>query len=362
MKRAPVAVLFTLAAAGCFHRLYAPDRGPPGAAIAMEERYALAPDGWKLSLVRYRPERLVPGRRPVLLVHGIITNSRFFDVDPDHSFQRWMARRGFDTWALSLRTTGGSDHFGDHQKDPGAAWPSLEDFAEKDLPAALAAVRAATGSPAVDYLGHSLGGLIAYAYLGGGGEGVGSLVVCGSPIRFRWHTRVEELLRSGEPLLGLESLPLRGLSRATLPLMARLPTPLEPTLLNEDNVAPAVWRAYVSVGVDDLSGNLVRQAGRWIKENRFLSSDGKVDYGGRLGAVKAPALVVAGKVDNVAPPWLVRPGFEALGSPDKTWLIAGEAGGLSTDYGHLDMFVSDRAPLDLWPRLEAFLLAHEPQS
>ena len=52
-------------------------------------------------------------------------------------------------------------------------------------------------------------------------------------------------------------------------------------------------------------------------------------------------------------------GFDALSGP-KEFFIAGEENGLRFDYGHMDLVIGERAPEELWPRIDAFLRAHRP--
>ena len=114
--------------------LWSPADLPPEA----EQHLAPTADGWMLQLVHYKPAKQLPGRRPLLLVHGVVTNVRNLDYDARHSLARAMARRGLDAWALSLRSTGGSTHAGlltDYKYD----W-DFDTYCTQDLPAALAYV------------------------------------------------------------------------------------------------------------------------------------------------------------------------------------------------------------------------------
>ena len=70
-----------------------------------ERLTARTADGWDLSIVHYG--KPAPGRRPVLLLHGIVTNERNLDFDEKHSLARWLAGHGFDVYAANLRGAGG---------------------------------------------------------------------------------------------------------------------------------------------------------------------------------------------------------------------------------------------------------------
>lgn len=362
MRRGALAAVFL---AGCFvPKMYARPRGDPGAHVVREDRAVVTPDGWRLAVVRYHPERPAH-RHPVLVVHGIVTNARYFDLDAKHSFLRWMAARGWDVWAVSLRGTGESEHAreasGPDELKHGHGWDyDFDTFAKLDVPAVAKEMLAVTGADSVDYVGHSMGGLVLYAALARRTLAVHAAVACGSPVRFRWGTRLDTLLADALPVVTrLSSLPVRSPSSLYVPITLRLPSPLDPLLMNPDNVDPESYRAFVAVGVDDLSGPLVRQFARFVRDDDFVSDDGALDYRAALARLSTPLLVVAGKVDNLAPPWAVAPAYRDWGTKDKQWLLAGEESGLSADYGHLDMFLGEKASKDLWPRIEKFLADHE---
>ena len=70
--------------------------------------HARTRDGWTLALGRRRPR--APSRRPpVLLVHGIAMNRQALDFGVErYSLSAFLARAGFDCFALDLRGHGGS--------------------------------------------------------------------------------------------------------------------------------------------------------------------------------------------------------------------------------------------------------------
>ena len=201
MKRAPALALFLLCGfPGCPGSYQVPL--PPEA----ELHRVKTSDGWELSLVHYRPKD-APSGPPVLLCHGISANARNMDVDADHSLARWLAAHGRDTWNLSWRATGDSDGVDASHGRPGDfPWEALW---QQDYPAAIAEVRRLTGAPAVDFIGHSMGGMVLYAYLAEGGEGVRAAITLGSPTRLDWGSAFARV-RDDEGRLEFEEAPLSG--------------------------------------------------------------------------------------------------------------------------------------------------------
>src|SRR6185503_7302919 len=106
------------------------------------------------------------------LCHGINANGRSMDLDEKHSMARWFAAHGRETWTMSLRPTG--RFFGGDGGTTPLSLPGydFDDFVEQDMPTAVEYVRRQSSAPTIDVLGHSMGGMVLYGYLGSGGQGI----------------------------------------------------------------------------------------------------------------------------------------------------------------------------------------------
>lgn len=349
MKRALIAISMCVLP-GCFiGKLYATPWPQP-----VEVHRVQTTDGWQLDLRHVRPVGDQRSARPVILVHGIVTNGRSCDFDQEHSLARELARRGFDVWIPSLRGTGESEKRSlfsvkDDESD-------FDAFVTRDLPAIIGYVQQQTGAAQVDYVGHSMGGLILYAYLARGGQGLGRAVTMGSPVRMRWTGYMEALLRSSSGVSGASRwVPIRSAALMTVPIQGTLDGPLERLLISDDNISAETWQKFVAVGADDVPSALATQFAGWVRRDRFDSASQTIDYLDRLRSVKIPVMVMAGKIDGIAPPWLVRPAYDALGSSEKRWVVLGEGNGQSADYNHMDLLLGDHASKDVFPLIAAFL-------
>ncbi len=339
----PAAALF--AAAACA-------RPGPELAEAAERLVARTADGWDIALLRYRPHGASAGL-PVLLCHGISANARNMDLDEAHSLARWLAAHGREVFALSLRGTGDSD-LPDAAKGRSADY-SIDTFAEQDVPAAVAKVLDASGARELDYVGHSMGGLIGYIYLARGGGAIHALATLGSPARFATGGAVENSLRRAAALAqAMPFVDVPFFARATLPIWADRETVLDLFMYNPNNLSPETWRKLLEVGSGAVSGGVVRHFATILERDGLVSADGAVDYRPRLAAVRVPALVVAGKLDRVAPAPSVKAGYDLLGG-EKSFFIAGEENGFLFDYGHMDLILGERAGQELFPRVLRFL-------
>jgi pimeloyl-ACP methyl ester carboxylesterase len=119
-------------------------------------------DGWRLALYRYPARHRSSRYGPVLLVHGLGANRFNMDAPvPEISLAQYLAARGHDVWVAELRGAGRS-------RPPG--WPltrrrtfDFDDYVQKDIPAILRRVLDDSGYPQINWVGHSMGGMLAYA-------------------------------------------------------------------------------------------------------------------------------------------------------------------------------------------------------
>lgn len=319
---------------------------------------AHARDGVDLPVIHYLPQGSQKHATPIVLCHGLSANARHMDLDAEHSLARWFAARGYETFAMSLRGTM------DDALPPGAhpaqvASVNFDTYVNQDLPAVLALVTQQTGAREVDYVGHSMGGMILYAYLAQGGQGIRAGVTLGSPVRLRMGSRNEPYIRAqgARWLDGVAAVPNAMLAPLTAPISPSLEGPVELLVVNLENVEAAVWQRLMVVGTADMAGGVLRQFQKDIVDDRFESADGKVDYLAGLRAVKTPVLVVAGKADRIAPTDAVKPAYLSLAG-DKRFFIAGTEQGFAYDYGHCDLTIGERAPEELWPELHRWFEQH----
>jgi pimeloyl-ACP methyl ester carboxylesterase len=311
-------------------------------------------DGWELALVEYRAKPPAKGR-PVLLLHGVAANSRNLDIDAEHSLARWLASQGRDAWTLSLRATGDSD-FPDPAKGRRSDF-TFETYWQQDLPAAIHRVRERTGADAIDFVGHSMGGMLLYAYLAEGGQGVANAVALASPTRLDWGVGFLPLLEAGTALLG-DAVPVMASAHFTVDFHGSFRgEPVETLLYTHENTSDQTWKRLIGNGLADVRGTVARHLLAMIRSGKFDSTDGTLDYRKDMGRIRVPVLVVAGKADRLAVTPAVKDGYRALGGP-KEWLLLGQEDGEQADYGHMDLVTGDRAPTEVWPRVLEFLDRH----
>lgn len=320
-----------------------------------------------LAMVRKRlpPERMpLQGyRAPVLLLHGFGQNRYAWHLSA-RSFVNYLAREGFDVFNLDLRGHGRSRHLG------ARAASAMDEYVREDLPAALAEVRTLTDTPRVFVIGHSLGGLVAFAAASEVCHSLAGIVAIGSPYHFgAGSTALTILARIVSVLseLGLLStvqgrLPIRWIGRwmhlyrhawdnprLPLPVRAWLPGAFEPSLLEE----------YLLRTFDTASVGTLVQLTRLAIHGSLRSADGTMDYSAQFEACDLPLLVIAGAHDRLAPPASVRPAYERSRSSDKNYR--------EVPCGHADLLVGRQAPTTTWPLVGEWLharanMAHQPDA
>jgi len=314
-------------------------------------------DGVDLPVIHYQ----AAGKKkpvPILFLHGISANARHMDLDAEHSLARWFAARGYETFSMSLRNT--LDELlpeSAHRADP--AHTNFDTYSMQDLPAAIALVKSKTGAAQVDFVGHSMGGMIYYAYLARGGSDIRSAVVLGSPARLRMGTRLEGFILSrGETVLkGVDVVPNATLAALIVPVSGNVVSPVEDLVINLDNTDVSTWQKMVAIGTGDLAGGVLRQFVKCIVDDKLESADGSIDYLARLHDVKVPTLVVAAKADHIGLAGAVKAGYLALGG-EKKFFVAGVENGFARDYGHCDLTVGERAPDEIYPLIQRWFEQH----
>jgi alpha-beta hydrolase superfamily lysophospholipase len=299
-----------------------------------------------LAMVRKRAADGEGTRAPVLLVHGFGQNRYTWHL-PARSFSNYLARAGFDVFNLDLRGHGRSRHFGARR------CRGVEDYVREDLPAAVEEVQALSGGRSVWVVGHSLGGLVAYAsapILSGAIAGVASI---GSPYHFTRGSLTLGALSYFFRAVALAPLPNAPLPLApvgmTMRIMRRFAeSPLYPLPLrgwHAGSCEPHVLEQYLRLAFDRAALSEMLDMFDWAAQRRFGGSES--DYVERFETMDLPLLVVAGNNDDLAPPASVRPGFTRSRSRDKTYR--------SVPLGHIDLIVGRDAPLMTWSLVSNWL-------
>lgn len=323
-----------------------PIRLAPKLTFKPDELYRVpTADGSAIALGRYHPREQRRFVEPVILGHSLGTNRFNLDFDERYSLARALARRGFETWVLELRG---------HGLAGSSQGATFDTEAQHDVAAALTAVLS-TGPREVTWVGHSRGGLLAYAHLARNPTApIRAIATLGSPLTFDAQPGVQRFVAALGPSLRLPVIPLQ-LGGKAWPL-GLPPDPIGKYLLRAENVDPTVIRQAITHVSADIGGGVARQFARWVRTGAFDGEDG-FDYRAGLKAITAPVLAMAGALDFLAPARASHLVKTLVSGPVEV-ITVGLAGGFSADYGHGDLVLGRRAPDEVFPRLIDFLARH----
>lgn len=240
---------------------------------------------------------------------------------------------------------------------PGDA--GLDDYADRAIAAAVAAVMDDTGGERPFLIGHSLGGTLAAVFAALHPERLHGLVLIGAPLCFApgsspFRDAVVRLAPPGLSEMG--SVPgslLSQLSAVASPATFVWSRLADATLSLAEPDALGIQARVQRWTLDEtaLPGRLVHELLEWLyRENRLCR--GTLVVGGRaigLSDLRLPMLVVVNAADEIAPPQAVTPLVEAVGDRDLRLIeYPGETGvGLQ----HLALLVGRQAHARIWPEI-----------
>ncbi len=335
-------------------------------------------DGWKIAIERFSPAqgRARPDAPPVVLVHGLGYNGNFWNLTDDVSLARHLQRAGYDVFVPSLRGAGRSTkplvsqirqlfRLQFEQYDPRTAlagdpgllrlnW-TIDDHVNSDVPAIIDAVLKAAGRERLHWVGHSMGGMVLYGYLGRNPEACGriaSFVAIGSPVALlKPHSEPLEAMAAGKIPLAIGNAALSTTLPGIINAIGGELTagPVEKLFMNQSNMTGDVVRLLPLRVQEDIAPGQLAQLVRMIEGERFVSADGAIDYAALIEKVTCPTLIVAGTLDNLCPLDSSKYAYGRVGAREKRFVLAGRINNFSSDYGHNDLVLGRAAGREVFP-------------
>jgi len=316
----------------------------------------LTDDGWRISLHVYEPSGEQARRHhPVVLCHGLAANHMAFDTHADTSLARHLASRGYLALAVDLRGHGHSER-PTRRGERRFGW-SFDDYLLHDVPAAIAYAKSASGAPAVHWIGHSMGGLLAYAHLArGGSRDFRSVTTIGSSLDYSGAKSGFHSLKPLQPLLDrIPFVPIGLLGRVMGRLVGRVETPFQRFNVWTSNVDPEHWREVSHRGFHAVSPPVMAQLASAMQAGGLRSRDGSTAYLDGLASATAPVLAIAGDRDAQCPPDAAERTLAAVGSARRELRVFGRSHGHEEHYGHFDLVMGRRAKSEVFPCIDAWV-------
>ncbi|MBA7483346.1 hypothetical protein ES707_18860 [subsurface metagenome] len=351
--------------------------------------YTETADGWNLQVDRFEPDEPDPAANPVVLCHGLSYNNRFWDLTEKVSLARHLAAAGYEVWSVSLRGAGLSDQplasvlrkvatgsvppkfFTEaHKHKLGSAafsGYSVDDHINYDVPAVIRLVKDQTGAEKVHWVGHSMGGMVMFAYLAThaqeAAKDVDTFVAVSVPMAmFHPLNKAMQLqvdnaaaLKAGNVFVST------SYDAFVAKVLGKLapPTISETLFLNRDNVDDSVLRLLAQWAQESISPGQLDQLFVMAAEEDFYSQDRKTNYTALLDRVTTPTFFLVGQLDNMATVGAVKFAYRQVASQDKAFKLFGRINNSQADYGHDDIIIGKHAREEVYPEILNWLKAHQ---
>lgn len=318
-----------------------------------ETHHVKTRDGWKVALHNYARNTR---KHPVFLCHGLGSNRYDLDYGREKSLAKFLHRNGYDVWVVELRGAG--------ESSKPRPWNKLrydwcfDDYVVHDLPAALRFVTGKTGADGVHWIGHSMGGMLAYPMMQAVDDGlIRTATTIGSPLM------TDEKNAELGGVVGDPSAAMRFLPFVPQKLLLQLAMPLAPIFLEEivSRGDKVLWNGenmdrkdLVRLGrraVENLPVHLIRQMQEWYLTSSFRSYYGSWNYVEHLKRVKTPLHVISGAADGLCPPADCKVAYDIIGTKEKRFSIFGTEHGHKIDYGHIDLVLGIHAAREVYPEI-----------
>ena len=314
-----------------------------------------------------------PGKLPVIFCHGLGLNATFWTITDNH-LPSQLAARGYEVFVFDIRGSGENAEVGrcdrinkTHAQARSCAnaanedW-TVDDLVHYDVPAILDYVQRETGHDRVNWVGHSLGGMLIFAYLEmtPHPERIANFVGMGSTI-IQAEIPQSDMLAANRGLRVLSLFASPG--RLGRPLaFFRLPGMelIDRFYYSNENVEPETISRFYGYTLEDTGPGALRQLDPYLEFGHMLSADRTIDYSARLGEItNSHAAGRRRRRHHVGCP-LDRVDVRGLGSPDKTIMRFGKSNGHVADYGHCDLVWSRHAPTEIFPPIIDWLDQRQP--
>jgi len=320
---------------------------------ADEVHTVTTPDLWRIRLCRYKPAE---GKgEPIFLCHGFMSNQFNWSSIPGASAVDALVKRGYDCWAIDLRGNQSSIPPFRRTLDE----PTFDDYLCRDIPAAIDYIRKATGYAKVHWVGHSMGGMLLYAYDAAfGSKLLASATTLGSPIGFEGVKVNPRMAQWGLAFLRFS----RRLVRASQWLFVHIGAPLrlenELVPLNWDNMTPKANARNLFNMLEAPPIPVAEEMYRSVENKEWRVKNGQVDVFDSLKKLHVPLFAIFGSGDPFVPVNTAESFFKNISKRDKKLLVLSKENGHVADYSHVDLVYGIKAETEVFEPIVEWLQAH----
>jgi pimeloyl-ACP methyl ester carboxylesterase len=359
-KSIAASILFMFVASGLSSQVRCSASALCAPSLAQEIYHVRTSDGSSITLTRYAGEK----RPSLMLVHGMCCNHLFLDWDQNHSIARFLAADGWDVWMLDLRThDGDGDFWFGHLRGLNSSreyinrfWDLDRTYLKIDVATAVKFIKEHAGTDKIVFMGHSMGGYLAYMYAETmNQDDLAGIVALSSSAKAngfvdKWMTDFRFGFRVGKrafvhPLFGS---PYLHISKFYIDKTLDLNRPG----YYYGNTTSKAVRDAISYHRDD------EPAGVWVdmmqgRDPRYYGDDWVdpqtlFDYTAHLSRIRVPFLAIAGDQDTSDPKDDIFYCYQHVSSTMKTFVNI-------SSYGHMDVILGDDASVRVFPHITAWL-------
>ena len=318
-----------------------------------EVHFAPTADGYEIALYRYRPDRINLKREPVILCHGLSANHLTWDPGSLPSFARHLVKEGFDVFTIDLRGRGLSSKPGSRRGRPLEWGWTFDDYVKYDLPAVINYVRRLTGFKEVNWVGHSMGGMVIYAYLQHhpDGGGLKSATAIASPGNFEHAKQYKPSLKYAPLILRWKTVYTKTLARFLAPFAYLVPA-------KRFGMSRRVMPWMAVNGLTNISSGELQQFYYWAKNGTFSNKDGSMVYSDGFDKISRPLLTLVGKGDYIASPKNILHVAESCQKPEHKHVYFSKKYGSMANYDHISILMSEPAVKEVYPIITDWLKKH----
>jgi pimeloyl-ACP methyl ester carboxylesterase len=316
-------------------------------------------DGSSITLIRY-----VGNKRPsLMLVPGICCNHYFFDWDDNHSLAKFLAAQDWDVWMLDARTHDGDGDFafGEQrglQSDRewiNRYWDLDRTYLKKDVVTAAEFIKKTSQNGKFFFIGHSLGGYLAYAYAElVRQDDLAGIITLGSsamanPFVNPWKLDYSRGFRLGQKAF------VRPFGETRIHItkfyLDTTKNQSIPGQFYKNTTSWSVWE-NLSYKRDDESAGLYvdMMFGRDPRYYSYHWVDPQTlyDYTAHLSVITVPFLAIAGNEDGSDPKVDIFSTYQNVSSEVKKFVVIPE-------YAHMDLLLGDTANIKVFPEITNWL-------
>ncbi len=341
-------------------------------------------DGWTLNIWRYKPKQIKPNTLPVILCHGLSYNSFFWDLTEKTSLARYLQSAGYDVWSVDLRGAGLSSkpalseikqlfrlnislinpvNIKNAPADLLKLNWTVDDHINYDIPAILDFVTEKTGKDKVVWIGHSMGAMIMFGYLGKHPDDnrvAGFVAVAGPMYLVRPVNDIFEMMVKQKDFVKIGNITTGANLRAVVGTLTGglVETAIDALFYNEKNIDAETFHMLFYLCQEDISPGQLDQLIQFLRKGHFVSVDEKIDYTENVSKIQIPILQIVGQLDNMASPGFVLYIHNKLKSKDKTFRLFGRINGYRADYGHDDIIIGKYSKEEVFPYVLNWLDKH----